>query len=45
MMFTNRFQPTLSQAYVGCARAYALDTASCLLLFFCTSVMAGRSVR
>jgi hypothetical protein len=42
MMFIKRVQPTLSQAYVACTRAYALDTASYLLLFFCTSVMAGR---
>jgi hypothetical protein len=42
MMFTNRFQPTLSQAYVACARTYALDTASGVFLFFCTSAMAGR---
>jgi hypothetical protein len=42
MIFIKCLQPTLSQAYVACARAYALDTASCLLLFFCGSVMTGR---
>jgi hypothetical protein len=41
-MFIKRLHPTLSRDYVACARTYALDIASSLLLFFCTSVMAGR---
>lgn len=41
-MFKKRLHPTLSQGYVTCARTYALDIASSLLLFFCTSVMTGR---
>ena len=42
MMIFKNFRPSLSGDYISCARAYALDIASSLILFCCTSIMVSR---